>query len=117
MSAHFFPVVRNGTADTRDPPSLWLNQDFGDEDGNRLSGDAAYDHVIRQVYVATWGVYSTTRNEEGDRMPGGDRKEYFLKCLRADNARDGSRTMEDTATTAAPMVALIIGVALAVVML
>lgn len=109
-------MVVNGSGDASDPPSLSLHQAFGDEDGNTLSGDDAYDHVIRQLYVATWGVYSTTQNEDGDKMPGGDKKDYHLRCLRADDIREGSRTMEDAASVIGPNVALIIGVALAIVL-
>lgn len=108
----FIYNVKNGTADPSDPPALWLNEAFGDEDGNDLSGSDAYDHVIRQLYVASWGVYSTTQNEEGDKMPGGDEKEYFLRCLRADNIKEGSRTMEDAAAGSGPNIALIMGLAL-----
>lgn len=110
-------AVRNGTANTSDPPSLWLNQAFSGDDDETLSGDDAYDHVIRQLYVATWGVYSTTQNEEGDKMPGGDQKGYSLRCLRADDTKAGSRTMEDTASAVGPRVALIVGLALAVILL
>ncbi|KAG9251628.1 uncharacterized protein F5Z01DRAFT_676816 [Emericellopsis atlantica] len=71
--------IKNATSDPEDPALVWVNVSGGDGDGNSLSGDGAYDHGIRQVYVATLGLYQSVETDyEGETSlaPTGNATDY-----------------------------------------